>query len=255
MNQQQYLLALIWNDDPTLLAESGLDIRGINIYRKNLLVNAQRALSITFPTIFKLIDSDISENLVQQFIKLCPPVQGDWTQWGKEFSGFIATNKIADKYPYLPDCAQLDWHMHCALHGKDQTLEKTSLQLLADREPENIIIILNHNIKLIKTIYPIFDIFFAHHHPNKQQREIAMRDAKIALSNVLEEQVVMVSRPEFQPKLTTLTHSEAIFMFNLNTGSSLAESLNSVNHSDDFSFEKWLIEAIGQNLIYHFKEN
>ena len=37
MNEQQRLLKVIWNDDPTLLAESGFDIQGIRIYRRNLL--------------------------------------------------------------------------------------------------------------------------------------------------------------------------------------------------------------------------
>jgi len=259
MNQQQRLLTLIWNNDPASvtkeLEESGFDIRGINIYRRNLFANAQRALSITFPTISQLLDSNVNEDLVLEFLKLCPPDQGDWTQWGETFPHFIAVNQIAHEYAYLPDCAELDWHMHTALHGHDQTLDYTSLALLGSAEPENINIELNRNVALIKTTYPILDIFDAHHHQDEQQRKIAMQHAKIALKTNSEAHVVMIFRPEFQPKVTTLTHSEAEFMFCLKARKSLAESLDAVSHYEDFSFEKWLVAAIEQNLILHFKEN
>lgn len=264
MNQQQRLLTLIWNNNPASLAEdlaeSGFDIRGINIYRKNLLANAQRALSITFPTIFKLLDSDVSKNLVQQFLKLCPPDQGDWAQWGEEFLHFIGVNQIAHDYPYLTDCAELDWHLHRALNGKDQTLEYVSLALLGSAEPENISIILNQNIALIETKFPLKDIFNAHHHPQQLQRENAMEQAKAALTalrltTASKAHTVMVSRPEFQPKVTILTDSEAEFLLCLNAGKSLAESLNAVSRYHDFSFEKWLIAAIEENLISYIKEN
>jgi hypothetical protein len=259
MNPQQRLLTLIWNNDPTsstkAIKESGFDTRGINIYRRNLFANAQRALSITFPTIYQLLDSDVNEELVSGFLTSCPPDQGDWTQWGETFPHFIAVNQIAHEYAYLPDCAALDWHIHCALHGKDQVLDHASLVLLGSAEPENINIIFNENVALIKTNFPIRCIFDAHHHPEEQQRKLAMAQAKMALKTKPKEQVVMISRPEFQPKVTTLTDSDAEFMFCLKAGKSLAESLDTVSHYEDFSFEKWLVAAIEQNLILHFKEN
>ena len=275
MNEQQHLLTLIWNNDPTSLskelgkeldkelnkevteelAENGFDIRGINIYRRNLLANAQRALSISFPTIFKLLDNDVSEQLVHIFLKQCPPHQGDWTQWGAEFPQFIAVDQITREYAYLPDCAELDWYVHSALHGPDQTVDYTTLALLGSAEPENITVILNQNVGLIKTELPISEIFNAHHHQDEQQRKNAMEQAKSALASTRKKHVVMIFRPEFQPKVTILTNSEAEFMFCLKAGKSLATSLDAVSHYDDFSFEKWLLKAIEQNLILHFKEN
>ena len=170
------------------------------------------------------------------------------------FSDFISGSEIALHYAYIPDCAKLDWYIHKALQGKDQTLEQTSLQVLGDTEPENIVIKFNPNVRFIKTKFPISDIFHAHHHRDLSQRTIAMEQAKIALSTINEEHVVMVYRPEYQPEVITLTQSEAEFMLCLNTGKSLSESLDAVNHHSDFSFEKWLVNAITQNLIYQFKE-
>jgi hypothetical protein len=253
-NAQQLLLDVIWNDESLSLDQSGLNAEGISIYRRNLLANAQRALSISFPTVFELVDSDISTRLVYQFLRIAPPSQGDWTQWGENFPHFLETTGLSDSYPYIPGCAMLDWYVHCALHGSDQTLVQTSLRYLSDSEPAQIFIEFNQNVKVFKTEYPLADIFQAHHHNDEDLREVAMNDAKILLSAGPKEQVVMVYRPEFQPQVTKLTASEGTFMLCLLSGKSLEQSLDTVKNDNDFSFEKWLITAIERNIIYYFKE-
>ena len=253
-NLQQLLLDAIWTDEPSYLDQCGFDEKGINVYRRNLLANAQRALSISFPTVFKLLDSDISERLVYQFLRRFPPEQGDWAQWGSSFSDFLASTEVGQNYPYLADCASVDWHVHNALNGCDQTLVKTSLQVLSDSEPLHIYIEFNQNVKLFHTVYPVADIFQAHNHEEVSQREASMVKAKKALASDLKEQVVMIYRPDFQPKVTTLTAGEGLFMTCLFSGQSLEQSLDAVKNDNDFSFEQWLITTINHNLIFTFKE-
>lgn len=254
MNEQQRLLDAIWHDDTDLVASSGFDAHGINIYRRNLLANAQRALSISFPTVFELLDSDISEEITGKFLKSSPPSQGDWAQWGNEFASFIKSTNIACDYPYLSDCTALDWHVHCALHGIDQTFEQSSLQLLSHCEPENIFIEFNHNVKLLESIYPITEIFYAHHDVDDLKRKAFLESAQLALSSKLEKHTVMVFRPEFQPKVTILTAGEEIFMRSLMSEKSLAQALIIANENSQFSFEQWLVKAIELNLINNFRE-
>ena len=254
-NEQQMLLDAIWSDDPKAVIDSGFDVNGINIYRRNLLANAKRALSISFPTLFALLDSDISEDISQQFLKSSPPTQGDWAQWGEALPSFITTTQVGHEYLYLGDCTVLDWHVHCALHGVDQVLEQASLQLLGQCEPEHLYIEFNSNVKLLKTAYPIVDIFYAHHSDDKLQRKAYMNKAQAALTSSLKEQTVMIYRPEFQPKVTTLMAGEDVFMQCLMSGQSLATALDAVNGNRHFCFEKWLVKAIERNLIYCIKEN
>jgi len=251
---QQRLLELIWNDESSILDQCGFDAKGINIYRRNLLANAHRALNISFPTVFKLLDSDISESLVYQFLRSSPPDRGDWTQWGGNFAHFLKTTEIGDNYPYISECATLDWHVHCALHGSDQTLSQPSLQVLSKSEPEHIFIEFNQNVKVFRSGFPLTEIFQAHHDNEEPQREVAMNNAQKALLEKPVEQVVMVYRPEFQPQVTKLTVSEGAFMLALFSGKSLAQSLDKVKNTNDFSFEQWLVSAIKHNLIHYFKE-
>jgi hypothetical protein len=254
INLQQILLEVIWSDESSVLAQCGFDDRGISIYRRNLLANAQRALTITFPTVFELLDSNISESLVYQFLRNSPPHQGDWAQWGESFPHFLETTEEGENYPYIADCATLDWYVHCALKGIDQTLLETSLQVLSESEPEHIFIEFNPNVKVLNTVYPIADIFEAHHNDEEVQRKVAMENAKKSLSGKYFEQVVLVYRPEFQPKVTSLTASEGLFINVLLAGGSLEQALNTVENDNEFSFEQWLLNAIKYNLIYYFKE-
>ncbi len=255
INEQQCLLTAIWSDDLQFVAESGFDVEGINVYRRNLLANAERALSISFPTLFELLDSDVSKHITHQFLKSSPPNQGNWAQWGEALASFITTTEIGYEYPYLADCTALDWHIHCALHGDDQIFEQSSLQLLGNCEPEHIFVKFNANVKLLGSKYPITDIYNAHHGVDELQRKIAMNSAQQALASPLKEQTVMIYRPEFQPKATTLMVSEDAFMHSFMSGLSLATALNIANEKHHFSFKNWLVKAIERNLIYTFREN
>ena len=255
MNTQQRLFDAIWADSVPKLTDNDFNNKGISIYRRNLLANAQRALSISFPTIFALLDSDISDELVKQFLMHSLPDQGDWAQWGEAFSHFLANTEIGHDYPYLSDCALLDWHVHCTLSGIDQTLDVLSLSILQNVEPEKIIIEFNQNVRLINTQYPIVDIFHAHHHNDQIQRDNAMNKAQIALSKEPEKHTVMIYRPEFQPKVESLSSAESQFMLCLQSKNTLAIALDTVSQNDSFSFENWLVSAIERNLIYNFKEN
>ena len=253
IDEQQCLLDAIWNDQPSSVVH-GFSEQGINIYRRNLFANAQRALSISFPTVFELLDSDVSASLVLPFLKSSPPAQGDWAQWGHDFAEFIGTTEIAQDYPYLVDCAALDWLVHGVSHGKDQHLQQVSLQLLADVEPERLLIRFQQNVKLLNSKYPVVEIFDAHHHPDPAQQKVAFKSAQQALSSTLLEHSIMVYRPEFQPCINKLTASEALFMQSLMANHSLAQSLDAVSHDPQFSFEKWLLNAIKHNLIHYLKE-
>lgn len=254
-NYQQRLLDSIWDNDIAMTASHGFDAQGINIYRRNLLANAQRALSISFPTLFELLDSNVSTHLSTHFLPASSPLQGDWAQWGQDFPEFIEGSELGKDYLYLADCARLDWHVHSALQGKDQVLDQASLQLLSDAELEHVFIHFNDNVKLLSSPYPLVDIFDAHHHQDETRRKAALNSAKQALSSTLVDHYVMIFRPEFEPCIRNLSIAEGNFMRTLMAKKSLAEALDSVINNPEFSFENWLMSAINNNLIHYLKES
>jgi len=96
------------------------------------------------------------------------------------------------------------------------------LQLLEDADPEESTVRFNANVAL----NPITDIYHAHHYPKQTQRDGAVEQARLALSDPLEQQVVMVYRPEFKPQVTRLTTSEAICSYLSTQGSHFLRHFN-----------------------------
>lgn len=246
MNEQQRLLAAIWQS-PSV--EHCFDERGIAIYRRNLLANARRALAVSFPTIFELLSEDDGTELVNDFLRYSPPNQGDWSVWGNDFPHFIADHQLSESFVYLADCAALDWLVHKALHGKDDTLVQKSLNLLGEQDPARLRLVMNSNVAFITSPFPIADIYVAHHAENERERATALKSAKRSLSHSLRERAVLVYRPEYQPQVTILNESQELFINALLANESLEIALESVSQFCDFSFEQWLINAIENNLI------
>ncbi len=244
MNEQQRLLAAIWGDDA-----GEFSTQGIAIYRRNLLANAQRSLALSFPTIFELLDSNVSEQLVADFLRFSPPSQGDWGQWGAVFSAFLSQHELSDDYAYLADCAALDWAVHQALHGEDLALDSGSLQQLAEGEPAQLTVVINPNVVIMMSEYPLVDIFDAHHHTDETMRNDALHRAQAQLIDGCVPSAAMVYRPEYQPRVSLIPTSEAMFMQALLANKSLGEALDRVSDFSDFSFEQWLVKAIENNFI------
>lgn len=254
MNEQQRLLSAIWQHEATEDEDQRFSQQGLDIYRRNLLANATRSLSISFPTLFELLDSDVSDLLTRQLLQCSAPTQGDWAQWGAHFPTLIEQSSDIEDYPYLADCARLDWAIHKALYGADEVLDQSSLQRLADTEPERLVVVFNRNVSLIESDFPIDDIFNAHHAPEQAEKDNAMSRAQHTLANDLSTKSYLVFRPEFQPMVNVLDLSEAVFTQQLMAGNSLENALDSVANDSTFSFEQWLIKAIERNLIICFKE-
>lgn len=81
------------NDQQTLLEKilaSTLSIDpGIAIYQRNRWAMAERALSISFPTVHQLLGEGFA-TLARKFLIAHPNSQADWGGWGLSFQILLA---------------------------------------------------------------------------------------------------------------------------------------------------------------------
>ncbi len=228
---------------------NGFEKRGLEIYQRNLLASAERALQITFATVLQLIGEDLFNHATKILLQQSPPAQGDWALWGDEFPALLrAMQQLAD-YPYVADCAELDWARHKLERAKDGDTDMASMQLLADLDPDDIEMVLSENLKFFSSQFPLVDIFLGHVEP-KQNENIWLKQAKIKLENS-QGQKVLLYRPQFKVQVRALNDDEYYFLSLLKERISLGQIFDlmiSEGHPD-FSFEQWLPMAIQQNLI------
>ena len=83
--QQQSLIKLIFDEQA---GDHSFDPRGVEIYRRNLRATASQVLTITYPTVLKLIGEDLFQFACNKLLQSSPPKAGDWGLWGEGLTTF-----------------------------------------------------------------------------------------------------------------------------------------------------------------------
>jgi len=217
---------------------------GMAPYRRGLKANATRALEVSFPTIAQLIGTRSLSALAEDYLKFDPPSSGDWGLWGARLSELLTTVESLKAYPYLADCAALDWACHLAERTADQSLESETLSLLTE-SPNRISLIPGMGLTVLSSNFPIVDIYHAHHKPELSKILMAQAREKI---NQSEGQSALVWRQHWKAQVQSLNKLEFRWYRNLSSAPDLETCLDIMSNTD-FAFEQWLPEAIQQGLI------
>ena len=243
IRQQQLIQAIFTETDA-----HDFDQQGLMVYRNNLRATATQALSITFPTVHALIGDELFTYAAQQLLDLHPPHHGDWAQWGDALPKVLSKIYALKEYPFVTDCARLDYVYHLLIRAADHQMDMNSLQLLNTHDPDEIKVELAPNLKLMESIYPLTDIRAAHKLPKTEQQAafaaaIQTQSSEhtyyfICHRNGYDVVVRAVSGQEYQWYQLLATHS-------------LGEALSLMDTST-FSFEKWLLSSIQSNVIRKF---
>lgn len=82
---------------------------GIAAYRNNILGHVTNALVEQFPTIHRMLGRPAFEGVCARFWRDWPPTGGDLATLGTGFPRWLGCQADLDTWPWLPDCARLDW--------------------------------------------------------------------------------------------------------------------------------------------------
>jgi hypothetical protein len=128
--QQQMLLAGLFDTWTSVQANAALAFeqawpvgqyqRGLQAYRSNASLLAQRVLAAAFPTVRRLMGGESFDGLAVHFWRTHPPTKGDLAQWGEGLEDFFRTiPELMQHEAYLPDVAALEWALHVGLTAAD----------------------------------------------------------------------------------------------------------------------------------------
>lgn len=246
--QQQALLRALWlprhQDAIDALAPGVLGPqwqRGLVAYRSNGHALAQRALAGAYPVVLQLLGEDNFLALALDLWQRHPPRRGDMAQWGAELPALIES--VADLHqqePYLADVARVEWLLHCAATAADATPEPASFQLLAERDPAGLGLVLSPGTACLASGYPVVSILGAHRDGQPTLEEAGRRLRGRA------QETALVWRQGFTPRLREAAAGEASFIAALQETRSLADSLAA---APDFDFNDWLVPAVQSGLL------
>lgn len=145
--QQQMLLDGLFDTWPSVQANAALASqhawpagqyqRGLQAYRSNAVILAQRVLAAAFPTVRRLMGDESFDGLAVHFWRTHPPTKGDLAQWGEALEGFLrAIPELMQHEAHLPDVAALEWALHAGLTAADSdSIDRVPLALIESEFP------------------------------------------------------------------------------------------------------------------------
>jgi hypothetical protein len=240
LQRQQVLMGALWGD---LVAQSWLvpkrTVRGLQAYTDHAQATAKRALGAVFSTVLALLGDDAFGTLARNFWHTLPPQKGDLAMWGDGLASFIETCQSLAPWSYLADCARLDWALHQAECSTDLALESDTLHLLAQHDPDALVLELLPCCQLISSVHPVVSIWQAHQRPEADVNRFT--DVQAALAQGRAEHA-FVWREGWCAQVQGINSAAAMWTQALLRGDCLGQALTQAG--DGFEFQTWLVQAL-----------
>jgi hypothetical protein len=139
---------------------------GLAAYRGNGLAHARNALRVQFPTVLAMLGDETFDALCALYWRACPPQRGDLAWVGEELPEFVETLQALDDWPWLSDCAQLDWAVWQLAGAAPARLNEDDLRRLASGDPQTLRLRLAGGVRRVASAWPIVTLYLAHHEPD-----------------------------------------------------------------------------------------
>lgn len=224
----------------------GRAARGLDAYRNNAAASAERALAIAYPTLRAMVGTDDFRQLAQAFWRAHPPRRGDLGEWGEDFAAWLAIHPRLLAWPYLSDCARLDWALHCNERAADATLDTDSLALLASHDPTRLVLQLMPGVAVLQSAWPIVTLHAAHQ-PATQAGGADFDAVRVELDSAQGE-CALVARSGWRGVVHRLDATSTTWTDQLLAGADLDTALTQAGA--DFDFADWLARALRESWLH-----
>ncbi len=178
--QKAFVGSLLGHDQQKLLATI-CDSRAmtankrIAVHLGNMRFSLSAALRQVYPICRRILGEDYFAQVAQAYIERYPSEHSDLNRYGERLPGFFAEllatrDELAD-FPYLPDLARLESHLHAAYYAADDAPFDFDAfaQATARQSDKEIRFLLPAALRLLTSAYPLFEIWRA----NKEQSAAA----------------------------------------------------------------------------------
>ena len=240
LRQQNLLRALSGASTVGLREQGERAARGLEAYRANAEAIAERALSAAFATVQAMVGADDFRHLAREFWRAHPPQRGDLGEWGDTFAAWLQAHPGMTAWPYLGDCARLDFALHENERAADAVLDVASLSLLETIDPAHLRMQLMPGTALICSAWPIVSIHRAHQ-LDGEAAERAFEQVREAIAAPCGEDA-LVARDGWRAVVHPLVGANVSWAQSLLGGADLASALHQAG--EGFDFAAWLQTAV-----------
>lgn len=235
--------------------------RALASYRRHARATACAVLRQTFPTITAMVGEDALDALALALWQAHPPRSGDLADWGDTLPALLAERPELAPWPWLADCARLDWARHHCERAADQVTDAASLTRLGDAPPERLRLVLQDHVQVLCSPWPLAALWAAHTCPDDAAQHTALawaQEAAVGLGSDRPGHTV-VWRQRWRAEVAPLNQAEGLWMAALTapagtgpapeTTRSLAALLDEAHPALDLG--SWLARALEHGWIRH----
>ncbi|MCW5653368.1 DNA-binding domain-containing protein [Hydrogenophaga sp.] len=218
--------------------------RGLQAYRANAGVLAERALRAAYPVVASLLGERNFAPLAREHWREHPPVQGDLALWGAALPEGLRHHPQLVTLPYLADVARVEWAMHKAAGAADLTLDADSFGHLTRDDADTWGLRLAPGTALVSSPWPVVSLIQAHTSGSPSLDDVAQRIQQ------REAQCALVWRAGMRTTVAACTPAECAFLQALAEGKALSHALTlAVDGGEDFALVEWLQQAVMRGLV------
>lgn len=157
----------------------------LSVYANGYVARIHESLSETYETISHLLGKEKFMNLTTAYARAYPSQDYNLNHVGRDFSRFIHKSMLSQEYPFLEDLAFLEWELAQSFHSFDEaSLDLSAFAAIPQEEWENLRINFQPSVKIVRSKWPIHEIWMA--------RKTPLTELNIDLQNKAEE--VLISR-------------------------------------------------------------
>lgn len=244
-DRQKSLVNRIFNPADNEAKRSRKLVNGLEIYRNNLDATATRALTITYPVLYKMLGEDACQLLAKRLIRAESMSTGDWGDWGGSLSSLIATTPLAISYPFLQDVAELEWLIHQCQRSPVEVFNQAALSTIHEGDFLQAKITLPECIGLMESRYPVGDIWLAHQASDSEEAHNQAILAKAIADHSGTSYLIIHRGDEYKP-FTAISEQEYLWLKDVAELYTIGELLDKY---PTFNFIDWLPKAIKNNWI------
>ncbi len=184
-----------------------------SVYRNNVAVSLSEALEVTFPVIRKLVGDEFFKAMAGVFLRQHQPDSPVLVFYGAEMPAFLEGFQPVTHLGYLPDVARIELALCRSYHAADTPpLDPTALQTIAPDDLLKTHLHLAPSVHLIRSKWPAGSIFHANSSGGALPTEMHPED-------------ILITRPEFDPRVTILPPGAGAFIDALFNNTPLGDAL------------------------------
>lgn len=219
---------------------------GLQIYRSNAWALAERALAAAYPTAQALLGAADFKRMAGAHWNDAPAVGGDIGVWGGGLPRWLAAQRALAQWPYLADCAQLDWLRHVCERAADTEFDAPSLAMLASTDPATLRLVLKPGVAVLASAWPVASIFEAHQGatPNFEAARDAIEQRRA--------EVVLVARSGWRAQVHRIDLPTLEWTNHLLAGTRLSQALDLAGPAFDLS--AWLARALREEWLHGVRD-